>query len=226
MNRPIRLLFAIVLVCSLIITSVPHASATSSNLTNDYTVSFTANAIIEHVSISPHGTPILVTRTTYTDNTAVVVVVEHRNTSTFSYSVNYNALYHSLSHQQEATTAEVNSRSSGYVYTPMKSEVFTDYLTPENGQISTILACVSIVLGNYNLPLSTITAIASLIYAGSYAPYETMIITEMDWYFKTLDGEFISYYCEYTVTTYVKDTNGNWVNLGPKTGTMESLTVW
>lgn len=224
MNRRIRLLFAILLVCSLVFSSIPHVSATVSNLTDNYTVSFTSNAIIEHVTTSPYGTPILITRTTYTDNTAVVKVIENGNTSTFSYSINYNALYQSLSHQQWISATEVNNRGTSYVYTPMKS--FTEYLTPENLNIGVVLAGVSLAMAKYGIPYSSLVSIAGMIVAGSGAPTRTKLVTTMDWYFKTLDGEFVSYYCEYTTTTYVLNDAGSWKYVGVESGTMESLTVW
>lgn len=226
MNRQIRVFFSLLLVCSLMLPSLPYATATAPAPTDNYTVSFTSNSIIEQVTTALYGTPILITRTTYADNTAVVEVVENGDTSTFSYFVDYNILYQNLSHRQLSNTIEVLSRGTGYVYTPMKSQVFTDYLTPENLKWATVLGLASLAMAKYGIPYSDIVAIAGMILAGSGADVETKLVTTMDWYFKTLDGEFISYYCEYTTTTYVLNESGSWIYVGTESGIMESLTVW
>lgn len=226
MKRYLSLLLVLALICSLMPPSIPCASATTCNPIDSYSVSFNTNSIVEYVTTSINGTLVSVTRTTYNNNTAVVTVVENGNSSTFSCSVDYNTLLQNMSRQQTPNTTGFENRRAGYVYTPMKTEVFTDYYTPDNKGWATFLGAFATILGKYHFTLGAITAIAAMAFSNSSSDIPIKLVTTMDWYFKTLDGEFISYYCEYSTKTYVQKDTGVWEYIGTETGTMESLTVW
>lgn len=226
MKRYLSMLLVLTLICSLMSPIIPRASATTSNPIDSYSVYFSTDSIEEHVTTYVNNTFIYIIRTTYTNNTAVINVVENGSTSTFYCTIDYNALLQNLSNQHSPNITGIINRRAGYVYTPMKTEVFTDFHTPENQQWATFLGAISIILGKYNFTLSAITAIAAMAYSRCSADVPMKLVTTMDWYIKTLDGEFISYYCEYSTTSYVQNDTGTWIYTGTKSGTMESLTVW
>lgn len=226
MKRYISMFLVLTLICSLMSPAIPRASATTSNPNDSYSVYLSNDSIEEHVTTYINGRAIQVTRTTYSDNTAIMTVIENGNTSNFLCSVDYNILRQYLSQQQSSSATDVLSRRAGYAYSPMKTEVFTEICTPENGGWSALYSIISAALSFINLPLSFITLIVSIAYSNSSSPVPIRLVTTMDWYIKTLDGEFISYYCEYTTKVYSQKETGAWLYLGSESGTMESLTVW
>ena len=226
MNKAFRYILTILLTCAMIISSSPSIAAIESNDIDEYTISFSNDAIIEQLTTFPNGSPVYITRTIYPDNTCDVVINESGGITSFTYVADYEVLAQILVDSQDSAVAVPYDRLSGYTYTPMKTEVFTDYYTPENARYATILSGVSLILSCYNCRLSDIAAIASMIFSASSAPVETKIVTTMNWYIVTVGGEFVSYYCEYTIKTYTKADSGAWLYIGTETGSMESLTIW
>lgn len=181
--------------------------------------------IVEEITVTSPNSIVTVVRTSYEDNSSVLEIVENGNSKVISQTIDFTQLYQILSAEKSLKNSSTRGRISGYTYTYMKSEQFTEYFTPEHAQYADILACVSIALGKYNFPLSVVAAIASIIFSHSSAPNETKLVTNRTWYIatETASGEFVCYYVEYSTKTYVKDSSGNWLYIGTESGDYETL---
>ena len=218
---------SLVLVLSLLFSVIPvNAFASNPTISNDYRFSLNSDIIIEYVTVTIDNQVIYITRTTYSDNSCTVEIVENNIRHSFEYTADFQKLYFCLSSYNSGESSSQQARASGYEYIYMKTDVFTDYYTPENATYSTIFACFSSLLSPYHLKASTLAALASLVLAGSSSRVKTKVVTTMHWYYKMLDGEFVSYYCQYSCLTYTLREDGTWAYIGKESDTMESLTVW
>lgn len=211
--------FIMLLACALVITSSPSAYA--QNTSPESHVVLGNNYIKEFVSVDD----VSVVRYTYTNNTSVTTVTENGTSTVIHGELDYTALLRTLRARHSVATYD---RLSGYTYTYMKTDTYTDYFTPDNATYATIFGIVSIALGKYNFTLGTITAVAAMIFSASSSPVETKMVSTLNWYCvtETVSGEFISYYCEYTTNVYTKNAAGNWVYIDSESGSMESLSIW
>lgn len=195
---------------------------------DSYSVSLTENSIVESIEVNVNGDTIFVNRETFENNNVLLTITEDGVTQTFNQTGSYELLLQAVKGELRANDGRFYGRVAGYNYRYMKAVSSTDYLTPQNNTYSTILAAVSGTLGYLGLPGSTITGIASMIFAANAAPVETKIVTTRHWYEMTekSSGGFIGYHCEYVVGTYVRNSSGGWTYLGSQTGEFDSFDVY
>ncbi|WP_294729549.1 hypothetical protein [uncultured Faecalibaculum sp.] len=195
------------------------------------TVEFGDGYITEEIYVNLGDHTAFVKYTTYSDDSAKVVVEENGVISEFTCNASYSKLLDNLKNSgvtPQTGNPILRGRVAGYNYRYMKSVSQTEYCTPQNATYSAILGAVSAVLGIQGLPGSVATGVASLIYGSISAPVETKIVTTRNWYEMTekASGGFIGYHCEFVVGTYVRNSSGGWNYLGAQTGEFDSFDVY
>lgn len=196
--------------------------------TQQESVVFEDGKIIEHETIVLGDVTLYITRETFEDNTSILSVEQNGETTTTVHGVNYQALLQALSEGILTQSPTTFDRLSGYTYTYLKTDTYTDYYTPENGTYAAIVSGLGVILGAYDFTLGAIVSIAGIILSSGYSAVDTKLVTTMKWYYvtETATGEFICYYCEYSTRVYSKLDTGAWKYIGEENGTMESLSLW
>lgn len=195
---------------------------------DSYSVSLTDHSIVESIKVTINGRAVIVNRETLDNNNVILTITENGVTQIFNQTGSYELLLQAVKGERRASYGPFYGRVAGYNYRYMKAVSSTDYLTPKNNTYSIILATVSGALGSPGLPGSTITGVASMIFAANGAPVETKLVTTRHRYEVTekSSGGFIGYHCEYVVDTYVRNSSGGWTYLGSQTGEFDRFEVY
>lgn len=226
LNRIISLILTICM--SISVMSVAFA-AHLPNSDIDSSVLLEDDRIFERNTLTLNGVSIIVERETHSDNTSHTIVTENGVvTADFVTDVNYEALLKTLTGASPASNAPAAAYTNRFLVT----KEYVEYYGPDvPTTFSDILSWVSIALGAFNLPGSTLTGIASLIVNQiedmTYAPTDMRIINTVDWYEQyDAGGGFICYYGECTIVTEIQDENGDWLETDTTYADFESLMVF
>lgn len=185
--------------------------------------------IEERVEIEVDGNAVNMVRTSYENGTAVMSISENGVVTTTTFEINYARLAETLKGSRFGSLPVTRGRVSGYTYTYMKTVTQIEYYEAEYGTYAALLSGLSAFLAYYGIPGANVVSIASAIYSFNSSAVDSKFIYYRHWYevTETSSGGFIGYYCEWSVFTYVKDGNGNWVYLAPyESGSFDSFNVY
>lgn len=229
LRRTFAILLSLLLVFNLpmsVFAVIPGEDTASSYSFSDVQVKIEDNRIIERFDVMLNNQLIQFQSTTYFDDRVVLEIVENGVRYTRTYQGDYQALRYSLTKQKyTAPDYSINERYSGYSYRFMKHEIQTYYYTPNAlTYAETCMDIAEALCGIYAFKAATVAAIAAAICTATYAPEETKIEISMNWFEETVDGQFVSYLCEYVAYTYFK-INGTWVYQFSEPGDFNTLSM-
>ena len=228
----IRKAISTILVLSILLSISPSVYGLESNDDTSEESFITESSVIwgndyvrEHIIAESNGVHLDVVRTTYSNNITVLQIAENEVTTTITHETDYARLCQNLNNPYSSSTF---GRVSGYTYTYIRTDTDTAYYTPDNLTYSTLLGLLSTGLGVLGIPGATIVGIVGIILGFNGSVHEIKTVTYRHWHYttETASGEFLSYYCEYNVYTYVKTDDGSWVHIDTKSGDFDSFDIY
>ena len=192
---------------------------------NETGLSFYDNCVVENVNVILRGETINVRRTIYSDNQMVIDITENGVTKSISTNCDYlqlrNMLEYDANRDSEVSTFE---RHEGYTYTYLKTDTQSYWYTPDAMTYYDIFNDLSALFCELAwFKLATISTLAAIIAANSYAEVNTRIDVTQYWYEEKASGQFVSYLCEYVATVYVETSPGSYTYADHTSGDYNTL---
>lgn len=207
--------------------STANAGLSSGFDVNETGVFFYDDCVVENVQVIIGAETINVTRTIYPNNHMVIAITENGVIRNITGSCDYQSLRTMLEIDASRSSGITPfERYDGYTYTYFTTRTQEYLYTPEAMTYYDIfndLSAMFVDIGCFKL--ATLSTIAAIIAANSYAEVKTCIVVTENFYEETSGGEFISYLCEYEAKVYTGGNDGKATYIGSTTGDYNTLYI-